>query len=106
MTNFMANLLAAAALPNWIPEVFPVLRIVLMVLAVLCGIVVIILALVSPAGKQNGNVITGSEQSDTYYSKNKAQMNEGLIKKLMVIMSIATAVLTVLFYVTVMIYVG
>ena len=105
MTNNLIGLLAAATkVDPWISDSFPIIRIVLLALAVLCCAVIVVLALVSPAGKQNGNVITGSEQSDTYYSKNKAHMNEGLIKKLMVIFSIAVAVIIILFYVTVVIY--
>ena len=107
MVNFVSSLIAAAAnLPDWIPEVFPVLRVILLVLTVLGCIAIVVLAMVSPAGKNNGNVITGGEESDTYYSRNKKSMNEGLIKKLMVIISIAVAVVIVLFYVTVMVYAG
>ncbi|HIW05287.1 MAG TPA: hypothetical protein H9690_04615 [Firmicutes bacterium] len=103
MNNRLTNLLGVA---DWIANSFPTVRIVLMVLAVLCCACVIVLALVAPAGKENGNVITGSQTNETFYSQNKSHMNEGLIKKLMIIFSIATAVLIILFFVTVIIYRG
>ena len=79
MNNIM-NFLGVAA---WISESFPVIRIVLLILTVLCCAVVIVLALVSPVGTEDGNVITGGETADTFYSQNKSKMNEGLVKKLM-----------------------
>ncbi|MDD7158661.1 MAG: hypothetical protein PUH99_06725 [Firmicutes bacterium] len=102
MNNIM-NFLGVAA---WISESFPVIRIVLLILTVLCCAVVIVLALVSPVGTEDGNVITGGETADTFYSQNKSKMNEGLVKKLMIAFSIVTAVLIVLFYITVIMYKG
>ncbi len=105
MTGLLNGLLAAPV-SGFVAEFFPVLRIILLVLTILCCIAVIVLALLSPAGSENGNVVTGSTQSETFYSKNKSHMNEGLIKKLMIGFSIATAVLIVLFYITIIIYRG
>lgn len=100
----MKNMLNLMGVAQWVTDSFPIIRIVLLVLIVLCSAVVIVLALVSPVGTEDGNVITGGEQTDTFYSQNKAKMNEGLVKKLMIAFSIITAVLIVLFYVTVVIY--
>ena len=99
--NNMLNLMGVA---QWVTDSFPIIRIVLLVLTVLCSAVVIVLALVSPVGTEDSNVITGGENTDTFYSQNKSKMNEGLVKKLMIAFSIITAVLIVLFYVTVVIY--
>ena len=74
MNNRLTNLLGVA---DWVANSFPTVRIVLMVLAVLCCACVIVLALVAPAGKENGNVITGSQTNETFYSQNKSHMNEG-----------------------------
>lgn len=106
MNNLLNYFNAVAALPDWLTSSFPVIRVVLLILTVICSAVVIVLALFSPVGTQDGNVITGGETTDTFYKQNKAKMNEGLIKKLMIGFSIATAVLIVLFYVTVIIYQG
>jgi preprotein translocase secG subunit len=103
MDNKLIGLLGVS---DWVANSFPTIRIVLMVLTVLCCAFVIVLALIAPAGKENGNVITGGQMSETFYSQNKSHMNEGLIKKLMIIFSIATAVLIILFFVTVIIYRG
>ena len=67
MNNRLTNLLGVA---DWVANSFPTVRIVLMVLAVLCCACVIVLALVAPAGKENGNVITGSQTNETFYSQN------------------------------------
>lgn len=102
----MYNVTNYLAVADWVANSFPVIRIILLVLTVLCCAAVIVLALIAPAGSENGNVITGGEMSETFYSQNKSRMNEGLIKKLMIVFSIATAVLIILFYVTVIIYRG
>lgn len=100
----LLSFLAAGPVAPWIQDSFPILRVVFLVLTVLCSIALIVCALISPAGKENGNVITGSEQSETFYSQNKSHMNEGLLKKLMIALSITIAVLIVLFYITVIVY--
>lgn len=102
----MNNVLNYMGVADWIAQSFPIIRIVLLVLTVLCCVAVIVLALIAPAGSENGNVITGGETSETFYSQNKSRMNEGLVKKLMIAFSIATAVLIVLFYITVIVYRG
>ena len=68
MDNKLIGLLGVS---DWVANSFPTIRIVLMVLTVLCCAFVIVLALIAPAGKENGNVITGGQMSETFYSQNK-----------------------------------
>lgn len=98
----IANLFAAD-LPRWV-ESFPIIRIVLLSLIVLLCIALIVIVMIQPSNQQGTGALTG--QSDTFYSKNKGRTMEGLLKKLTVIIACALLALSVLFFITLIIYVG
>ncbi len=100
MFNLFSQLLEQ---PAWVTESFPIIRIVLMALIVLCAIAIIVAILRMESNPEGGtNAITGA--TDSFYAKNQSSTKEGRLKKLVIICSITLLVLTVLFFVTYMIY--
>ncbi|MDR0425845.1 MAG: preprotein translocase subunit SecG [Clostridiales bacterium] len=90
----------------WVSDSFPTVRLVLAILIVLLSLAITVLVLVQPGAEQQGmNAVTGG-QSDTYYSKNKSEMRESMMKRLTIILGVALFVVVVLFFVTVVIYSG
>lgn len=105
MTDNLSLILATGALPAFVVDTFPIIRIVLaIVIAIMC-LALTVVVLIQPSGSNRGvNPITG--QSETFYGKNKSNTLEGLFRKLTVIIAITVAVLAVLYFVTVIVYPG
>lgn len=105
MTDNLSLILATTALPAFVVDTFPIIRIILaIVIAVMC-LALTVVVLIQPSGSNRGvNPITG--QSETFYGKNKSNTLEGLFRKLTVIIAITVAVLAVLYFVTVIVYPG
>lgn len=101
--NNMLNLLNAT-LPAWVTDSFPIIRIVLIVLIVLLSIAMVIVVMIQPSNTQGMGGLTG--QADTFYSKNKSKTMEGMLKRLTVIIGCALFVLSILFFVSLIIYAG
>jgi preprotein translocase subunit SecG len=95
------NLLAAQGLSVEAVAAFEVIRVILAVIIALMSIVLIAVVIIQPSGSNGVNPITG--QSETFYGKNKSRTLEGLLRKLTVILAISIAVLTVLFFITILI---
>lgn len=92
------------AIPLWVTNSFPVIRIVLFALVVLCAAVIIITTLMQNNDSNNTDVVTGQQES--YYSKNKGGSRDGQLRKLTIIFSIIAAVCVVLYFVSLLIYSG
>lgn len=102
MTKFM-SLLLEVTYPDWVTNSFPVLRMIFMITIVLCALAVIFIILKMESNPEGGkNVISGS--SDSFYSQNKSSTKEGRLKRLIVIFSVILIVITLLFFVSYMIY--
>ncbi|MBE5732491.1 MAG: preprotein translocase subunit SecG [Clostridiales bacterium] len=95
------NLLAAQGLSVEAVAAFEVIRVILAVIIALMSIVLIAVVIIQPSASNGVNPITG--QSETFYGKNKSRTLEGLLRKLTVILAISIAVLTVLFFITILI---
>lgn len=91
------------ALPTWVVSSFPIIKIVLAILILICSIFMII-AVIAQKGEANGSAITG--QTDTFYNRHKGSSLQGLIKKLTVIDAILLVVFCVIFLVLNTIYAG
>ncbi len=87
----------------WISSSFPIIRIVILILLVVIGVFLTFAVLIQPSGNESMGALTG-QSSETYYSKNKKQSVQGLMKRLTVIFGIVMAVLAILFFVTLVIY--
>jgi len=72
-------------------------RLIVLGLVVLLSIALIIVVILQPSNSQGLGAIGGGQ--DTFFAKNKSKTLEGLLKRLTVIISIAIAVLSILFFV-------
>lgn len=88
---------------TWITESFPIIRMILLILMVVFAIGMIVVVLFQPSTGDGMGAISG-QISDTYYTKNKGRSMEGIMKRLTIILGICLFVVSVLFFVTVMIY--
>lgn len=91
------------AVDRWITVSFPIIRMVLLILMVVFAIGTIVVVLFQPSSGDGMGAISG-QISDTYYTKNKGRSLEGIMKRLTVVLGICILVVSVLFFVTVMIY--
>ena len=98
-------LLAASTVPDWVSSSFPVIRLVLLILMVVLSVAMMLVVLFQPASGDGMSAISG-QVSDTFYSKNKGRSLEGIMKRLTIILAISLFVVSLLFFVTVIVYVG
>lgn len=88
---------------NWITTSFPIIRMVLLILMVVLSIAMVLVVLFQPSNSDGMNAITG-QASETFYSKNKSKSLQGIMKRLTIVLAICLFVVSVLFFVTVIIY--
>ena len=104
LSNNMVLATSESALPTWVVSSFPIIKIVLAVLILICSIFMIV-AVIAQKGETNGaSSITG--QTDTFYNRNKGTSLQGVIKKLMIIDAILLVVFCIIFLVLNSIYAG
>lgn len=88
---------------EWITIWIPIVRMILVCLIALCAITIIVLVLWQDSNAEGGtNVISGSYES--FYSRNKGSSREGRLKTVMIISSALIAVVSILFFITYLIY--
>ncbi len=97
------NIFNSAVYANWITASFPIIRIVLIILMTLIGIALVIAVMIQPASS-DGLGALGGQSSDTYYSKNKQDSLEGFMKKVTIILGISAAIISIIFFITLVIY--
>ena len=85
----------------WISSSFPIIRIVLFCLVVVCAIVLIIATLMQNEDSGGTDVITGQQES--YYSKNKGGSRDGKLHLITVIFSCIAVVCIILYFVTLLV---
>ena len=84
---------------DWITKVFPVLRYVLFGIIVACAITMIITILLqSNDSTDDGNVITGTQES--YYSQNKGSTRNGKLKIVTIVMASIIAFCALAYFIT------
>ena len=98
-------LLAAKDVPLWVAESFPTIRLVLLILMVVLAIAMILVVLLQPSTGDGMGAISG-QVSDTFYTKHKGRSLEGVCKRLTIIFGISLFVISLLFFVTVIVFVG
>ena len=100
MFNF--NFLLSGLQSDFITTFFPILRIVLVSLIFISAIVLIFSVLLQSEDASGGtNVISGTRES--YYAENKGDSRDGRLKKLTIIASIAIAVSSILYFISLII---
>ena len=98
----MLDLFRQLLVADWITNSFPIIRIVFMAIIVLCAIAIIVCILCMESNPEGGrNVISGS--SESFYMQNQSSTKEGRLKKLIIISSITLLVVTILFFVSLLI---
>jgi len=103
----VSNLIASndSAMPAWVVNSFPVIKIVLAVLICICAIFIIVAVMCQKTEANGGtNAITG--QADTFYNRNKGESLQGKLKKAMIVVSIIILVLCIAFLIINTIYKG
>ena len=93
------------SLPNWVTTSFPYIRLVLLILMVVFSLAMIIVVLFQPSSGDGMGAISG-QVSDTFYSKNKGRSLEGIMKRLTIVLAICLFVISILFFITVVVLIG
>lgn len=84
---------------DWITKSFPIIRYVLFGIIVVCAITMIVTILLqSNESNDEGNIITGSQES--YYSKNKGSTKDGKLKIVTIVMASIIAFCAILYFIT------
>jgi len=103
--NFI-NLLSVwfpnATRPDWVVNSFPIIRVIIMVLLLVIAAALVVCVLAAPTKASGIGAISG-QSTDTYYYKHKGRSLEGILKRLVIILSITAFVLTVFYFVSIQI---
>lgn len=83
-------------------EAFPVIKIILLVIMLLCAIFIICVVLFQPSNSSGVGALGGT--TETFLTKNKGKTNESKLKKLTVVAAIVFCVLAVAFAVLVTLF--
>lgn len=92
--NFI-NLLAVTQ----VSDVMRIIRIICVAILALCALALIVLVLLQPAASEGMGALTG-QSYDSFYSKNKVRTPEGIMKRLTVVISIVTVLISILYFIT------
>ncbi|MDR3021863.1 MAG: preprotein translocase subunit SecG [Clostridiales bacterium] len=90
--------------PSWIVNSFPIIRMVLIIAIVIVAIAMVFCILMQPSKQEGMGALSGD--TDTYFSKNKEKTLQGTMKRLTIFFACAIFVMSVAFFVTVVIYNG
>lgn len=101
--NNSSFLMGAATVAKWITDSFPIVRMVLIILMVVLSLAMVLVVMIQPSNSEGMGAISG-QSNETYYSKNKSKSLEGIMKRLTIIIAICLFVVSILFFVTVIIY--
>ena len=101
----LLQIFSATTVAPWISESFPIIRAVLIVLITVLSLALVLVTLFQD-GDESGMGALGGGSADTFNGKNKSQTLTSMLKRITVIISIAIAVLAVLFFISVAIYNG
>ena len=94
----ISTLLADQIQADWITEFLPILRYVLFFIFIACSIIVIITVLMQSNSSNEGNPITGIQES--YYAKNKGSTRDGKLKLTTIICASIIIVCVIVYFVT------
>lgn len=99
----MFNFSLLADIPQWLANTMVISRYVIVGVIALCAVAIIFLVLFQKSNSDGGlNAISGVQE--TYFSQNKGQTRDGLLKKLTVILAIIIAVLAIVYWITLKVY--
>ncbi|MDR2202184.1 MAG: preprotein translocase subunit SecG [Clostridiales bacterium] len=98
-----AILYAARIIPAWVTNSFPIIRVILIVVMVITAVALTVVVLAQPSNSEGMGAL-GGQSADTFYEKNKGRSVEGVMKRLTIVFGIIMALISVLFFVTLVIY--
>ena len=98
--NGLMNMLAGNEIGG-LYELVPALKIVLLVIMALCALFIIFVVLIQPGNSSGISALGGT--SETFFEKNKGKTFESKMKKLTTVCYIVLAVLSVVFYILLLI---
>lgn len=96
MKNLMLDI------PLWVSSSFPIIRIVLFAIVVLCAVLIILTTLFQNEDSNSSDAILGQQES--YYSQNKGGSRDHKLKVITTISAIVIAVCVILYFVSFLIY--
>lgn len=95
------NLILATTMPDWLSTIYPFIYSFIVALMVIASIAIIVIVIkMDSVEGAAGNSITGASGiQESYYQKNIGSSKEGRLKKLIIICSVAIAVLTIIYFI-------
>ena len=99
------NQLLETTYPAWVTTLVPIVRYVFLGVIFLCALVLILVTLFQNNSNDEGAFLSGGA-TESYYAKNKGGTIVGKLKVITVVCAIIIAVLTVLYFVSNLIYAG
>ena len=91
--------------PAWVTTVVPIIRYVFLGIILVCALIVILTALFQNNSNDEGAFLSGGA-TESYYAQNRGGTMAGKLKVLTIVCSSVIAVLTVLYFVSNLIYAG
>ena len=93
--NGMLNMLLSSDNIGGIFGMFPIIKIILLVVMILCAVFIICVVLFQPSNSSGVSALGGT--TETFVSKNKGKTKESKLKKLTVISAIIFCVFAIIF---------
>ena len=90
----MFNLLASSNIGG-IYEAFPVIRVILLVIMLLCALFIIAVVMLQPGNSSGVSALGGT--TETFLSKNKGKTTESKLKKLTIVCAVIFTVFAIVF---------
>lgn len=94
----VSNILADQIQADWITTFLPILRYVLFFIVIACSIIVIITVLMQSNSSNEGNPLSGIQES--YYAKNKGSTRDGKLKLTTIICASIIIVCVIVYFIT------
>ena len=94
----ISNILADQIQADWITTFLPILRYVLFFIVIACSIIVIITVLMQSNSSNEGNPLSGIQES--YYAKNKGSTRDGKLKLTTIICASIIIVCVIVYFIT------
>ena len=94
----ISNILADQIQADWITTFLPILRYVLFFIVIACSIIVIITVLLQSNSSNEGNPLSGIQES--YYAKNKGSTRDGKLKLTTIICVSIIIVCVIVYFIT------
>ena len=102
--NFLMEAATQKARPDWVVNSFPIIKLILVILILLCSIFMIVSVMMQEGNTNGMTGITG--EADTFYNRNKGQSMQGKIKKITIVVAIMILVFCLAYWVLNTIYSG